>query len=150
MTTTDVQRMIDILQMHTTENERREYLRFLCRNHNYLQETLRSYQNDLITHKEFVAKFREFAKPSLRCLHALLEQNFNADQVLFRIFPRVDIPYVRVLAMFSKWECKRTLREMVRKEGKGKDQCLLSIKGKLEELEREEGTWNFAREGEMW
>lgn len=81
------------------------------------------------------------------CLHTMLERNFNEDEVLFRIFPRVDITYVRVLRLFSAWEWRRMVRDM---RGVGKDECILRIIEKLEELEREEGTWDFARDGERW
>lgn len=89
------------------------------------------------------------ARPSLICLHTLLERNFNEDEVLFGIFPKVDIPYARMLKMFSVREWRRMVRDMSG-EGKGKNECILRIAGKLEELEREEGTWDFVRDGEMW
>lgn len=138
--------MLSILQAHTTETQRKEYLRFICRKHHRLLSLLTDHQHGHTTHTDFIKRFNRTARASLICLHTLLEQNFNADEVLFRIFPRVDIPYIRILSLFSVWEWNRMIQEIKF----AKNECILRIHGKLEQLEREEETWDFGREGERW
>ncbi|TID20216.1 hypothetical protein E6O75_ATG07676 [Venturia nashicola] len=146
MTLPNPENMLSILQTHETATQRKGYLRFICRNHHKLQSLLTAYQHGDIPHGTFVKRFNKTAKASLVCLHTLLAQNFSDDEVLFRIFPRVDIPYVRILSLFSEWEWKRMMWEI----RYAKNECILRIAGKLEELEREEETWDVGKEGERW
>jgi hypothetical protein len=125
--------MLEALQGHSDEQQRKTYLRFICHNHLALRNLITLYQTGYLYLQDFVDKFYNITNPSLTCLHTLLERNFDAEEVEFRIF-RIDIMYVRALGLFAERALRRRLES-------GRVERIEVLVERLDLFEKEEGEW---------